>query len=105
VAGRCNASQDAQDAWDATLTDQTQGPFLLMKVESYCKLLKYRKVLRWLREDHISWSDFFSFFLNHLFIVKVQELACIVRFGIKKTLIPTTARLTSSWEKSNTPNL
>ena len=28
VAGRCNASQDAQDA---TPTDQTQGPFLLMQ--------------------------------------------------------------------------
>ena len=47
---------------------------------------------------------FFFFFLNHVFIVKVQELACIVRYGVKKTLIPTTARFTSSWEKSNTPN-
>jgi len=49
---------------------------------------------------------FFTFFifLNHVFVVKVQELACIVRYGVKKTLIPTTARFTSSWEKSNTPN-
>jgi len=50
------------------------------------------------------WVDFFFFFLYHVFIVKVQELACIVRYGVKKTLIPTTARFTSLWEKSNTPN-
>ena len=31
MAGRCNASQDAQDA---TPTDQTQGPFLLMRPEA-----------------------------------------------------------------------
>ena len=34
--------------------------------------LKYRKVLRWFREDPISWSNpsFFSFpFCNHEFIV------------------------------------
>jgi len=49
---------------------------------------------------------FFFFLLNHVFIVKVQELACIVRYGVKKTLIPPTARFTraSSWEKLNTPN-
>ena len=47
---------------------------------------------------------FFFFFLNHVFIVKVQELACIVRYGVKKTLIPTTAHFTSSWKQSNTPN-
>ena len=47
---------------------------------------------------------FFLLFLNHVFIVKVQELACIVRYGVKKTLIPTTARFTSLWEKSNTPD-
>jgi len=47
---------------------------------------------------------FFLFSFNHVFIVKVQELACIMRYGVKKTLIPTTARFTSSWEKSNTPN-
>jgi len=55
----------------------------------------------------ISWSVFFFYFflfLYHVFIVKVQELACIVRYGVKKTLIPTTARFTSLWEKSNTPN-
>jgi len=55
----------------------------------------------------IPWSVFFNlftFFLNHVFIVKVQELTCIVRYGVKKTLIPTTARFPSSWEKSNTPN-
>jgi len=47
---------------------------------------------------------FFTFFLYHVFLVKVQELACIVRYGLKKTLIPTTTRFTSSWEKSNTRN-
>ena len=47
---------------------------------------------------------FFFSFLYHVFSVKVQELACIVRYGVKKTLIPTTASFTSSWEKSNTPN-
>jgi len=30
---------------------------------------------------------FFLFFLNHVLLVKVQELACIVRYGINKTLI------------------
>jgi len=49
-------------------------------------------------------SFFFLFFLNHVLIVKVQELAWMVRYGVKKTLIPTTACFTSSWEKSNTPN-
>jgi len=52
----------------------------------------------------IGFFFFFFSFLIHVFIVKVQELACIVRYGVKKTLIPTTARFTSSWEKSNTPN-
>jgi len=47
---------------------------------------------------------FYYYFLNHVFIDKVQELACMVRYGVKKTLIPTTTRFTSSWEKSNTPN-
>jgi len=47
---------------------------------------------------------FMSFFFYYVFIVKVQELACIVRYGVKKTLIPTTARFTSSREKSNTSN-
>jgi len=37
---------------------------------------------------------FFFFFLNHVFIVKVQELACIMRYGVKKTQILTTARFT-----------
>jgi len=41
----------------------------------------------------ISWSVFFLFFfsfffLYHVLLVKVQELACIVRYGVKKTLIP-----------------
>ena len=30
---------------------------------------------------------FFLFFLNHVFIVKVQELACSASNGVKKTLI------------------
>jgi len=31
---------------------------------------------------------FFSFFFfNHVFIVKVQELACSASYGVKKTLI------------------
>ena len=34
---------------------------------------------------------FFSFlFLYHVFLVKVQELACSASYGVKKTLIPTT---------------
>ena len=33
--------------------------------------------------------DYF-FYLTHMFIVKVQELACTVRYGINKTLIPKT---------------
>jgi len=49
-------------------------------------------------------SFFFFLFFNHVFILTVQELACIVRYGVKKTLIPTTASFTSSWDKSNTPN-
>jgi len=59
------------------------------------------------RRDVTSWSSFFFFFfffLNHVLLVKIQELACIMRYGVRKTLIPTTARFTSSWEKSNTPN-
>jgi len=31
---------------------------------------------------------FILIFLYHVLLVKVQELACIVRYGIKKTLIP-----------------
>src|SRR5437868_2897963 len=34
---------------------------------------------------------FLFFYLNHIFIVKVQELACTVRYGINKTLIPKTS--------------
>ena len=33
---------------------------------------------------------FFFSYLTHIFIVKVQELACTVRYGINKTLIPKT---------------
>jgi len=29
----------------------------------------------------------FLFFLNHVFIVEVQELACSASYGVKKTLI------------------
>jgi len=51
-------------------------------------------------ESAISWSTFFLFFffsfflffffsfLNQVLLVNVQELACIVRYGVKKTLIP-----------------
>jgi len=46
----------------------------------------------------------FLFLLNHVLLGKVQELASIVRYGVKKTLIPTAAHFTSSWEKSNNPN-
>jgi len=40
----------------------------------------------------ISWSVFFFFFflfffLNHVFIVKEQELACSASYRVKKTLI------------------
>jgi len=38
----------------------------------------------------IPWSVLFLFllfFLNHVFVVKVQELACSASYGIKKTLI------------------
>ena len=31
---------------------------------------------------------FFFFFLYHVFLVKVQELACSASYGVKKTLIP-----------------
>ena len=31
---------------------------------------------------------FLFFFLYHVLLVKVQELACIVRYGVKKNLIP-----------------
>ena len=34
---------------------------------------------------------FFLFYLTHIFVVKVQELACTVRYGINKTLIPKTS--------------
>jgi len=30
---------------------------------------------------------FFLFFFNHVFILKVQELACSASYGVKKTLI------------------
>jgi len=43
VAGRCNASQDAQDA---TPTDQTQGPFLLMhSLNSLLRIVDCRRLL------------------------------------------------------------
>jgi len=34
-----------------------------------------------------SFFFFFLFFFNHIFIVKVQEVACSARYGVKKTLI------------------
>jgi len=48
---------------------------------------------------------FFTFFFyNHVFVVKVQETAWSASYGVNKTLIPTTARFTPSWEKSNPSN-
>jgi len=49
-------------------------------------------------------SFFFLFFLNHAFVVKVQETAWSASYGVTKTLIPTTTRFTPSWEKSNPSN-
>jgi len=49
-------------------------------------------------------SFFFFFFYNHVFIVKVQETAWSASYGVNKTVIPTTARITPSWEKSNPSN-
>ena len=45
--------------------------------------------------------SFFFFFLSHLFVVKVQETEWSASYGVNKTLNPTTARFTPSWEKSN----
>jgi len=47
---------------------------------------------------------FFFFFYNHVFVVKVQETAWSKSYAVNKTLIPTTARFTPSWEKSNSSN-
>jgi len=47
---------------------------------------------------------FFYFFYNHVFVVKVQETAWSASYGVNKTLIPTPARFTPSWEKSNPSN-
>ena len=46
--------------------------------------------------------SFFSFYIMYLFFM-VPELACSASYGVKKTLNPTTAPFTSSWEQSNTP--
>jgi len=50
-----------------------------------------------------SFFFFFFFFLSHVFVVKVQETAWSASYGVNKTLIPTPARFTPSWEKSNPP--
>ena len=55
------------------------------------------------REGNKGLFYFFYFFYNHVFVVKVQETAWSASYGVNKTLIPTTARLTPSWEKSNPP--
>jgi len=41
--------------------------------------------------DPMPWSffSFASFPLYHIFIIKVQELACRASYSLKKTLIPT----------------
>ena len=36
----------------------------------------------------IDYFLFYFFYLNHILIVKVQEVACSVSYGINKTLIP-----------------
>jgi len=52
----------------------------------------------------ISEALFSLFFLYHVLLVNVQELTWLMRYGVKKMLIPITADFTSSWETSNTPN-
>jgi len=47
---------------------------------------------------------FLFLFLYHVFVVKVQETAWSASYGVNKTLIPTPARFTPSWEKSNPSN-
>jgi len=53
-------------------------------------------------------SSFFLFFIFYFFIyvfvVKVQETAWSASYGVNKTIIPTTARFTPLWEKSNLSN-
>ena len=52
--------------------------------------------MRWFVSHLLVGFFSFFFFLYHVLLVKVQELTCIVRYGVKKTLIPTTACFTSS---------
>ena len=45
---------------------------------------------------YIYLSGLFLYILYHVFIVKVQELACSAGYSLMKTLISTTPHLTSS---------
>jgi len=47
--------------------------------------LEYRKVLKWLREDPISWSFFFFFFfvIKSLLCLKVQKTHAALAMEIK----------------------
>jgi len=56
------------------------------------------------RNRGLFFSFFFFFFFNNVFVVKVQETAWSASYGVNKTVIPTTARFTPSWEKSNPSN-
>jgi len=70
--------------------------------------LEYRTVLRWLREDPIFLSFFFFFFFCNQFVImfKGTKDSCSASYGDKKPISKRhPARFTSSWEKSNTPNL
>jgi len=50
------------------------------------------------RQGSFFFFSFFSFFLYHVFVVKVQETARSGSYGVNKTLMPTTARFTPTWE-------
>jgi len=54
------------------------------------------------REDVSKAWDFFVFCLNHIFAVKVQELACSASYGINETLIPNNHPLHRFMGETNT---
>ena len=54
----------------------------------------------------ISWSVFFFFFCNHVFIVlRYKKLHAALAMAKTKAINNPTSRFTSSWEKSNTSSL
>jgi len=57
---------------------------------------------RWLRPPGVlsfgRFFFFFLFFLYHVLIVKVQELACSARYGVKKTLISTNQKTNENYQ-------